>query len=120
MEPMSEADSFPQQFKDKGAAAVRTMLSSGMIAPSFQRACIAWLAEQDDLEARARDNLEREQADIARSTKDATWESAKAAQRSADAAEHANRIAWLALAVSIFAALLAAVAVYRTFIHLGS
>jgi hypothetical protein len=82
-------DDLPQQFKDMGPAALRTLMQSGGLAPTFNRAAVAWLSEQDQLAASRLEEREASRDAIARD-----------ALRTAKAA---NSIATKALIVAIVA-----------------
>jgi hypothetical protein len=92
------------ELKQLGEAEVRHQLAAGLFPLSHYEPALRWIAELDRASAeeseRRKDISQAEQAEIARSAKDAAWAAARAAERAAIAAEKANTRATIALIIA--------------------
>jgi hypothetical protein len=91
------------RFEEMGEDAVRIHVHTFSFNTAHQRLAIKWLAQKDQELERRRDASQAEQIDIARSAKDAAWEAARAANKANTIAAIAVAMAMVAIIISAFA-----------------
>jgi ferric-dicitrate binding protein FerR (iron transport regulator) len=79
-----------QRLELMGVDQVRMHLANNSLPGPMIYEAIQWLAELDGKERSSKESSQAEQAEIARSAKDAAWAAAHAAERAAAAAERAE------------------------------
>ena len=86
---------------------VRMLDQTKKYSVDVMNAAIKWLAAKDAVAREAKLALENEQVRIAASSKDAAWVSALASERSAAAAERANKRATAGIVLAILSLVIA-------------
>jgi hypothetical protein len=107
MTPSRNDEIIIAQMEEKGEKQVRLLMASGGWPTQLNQIAVKWLREKDQEAERLKETSQSEQAEIARSAKDAAWTAAKAAERASEAAnrqavaaERANTRATIALAIA--------------------
>lgn len=106
---VQEWDNF---FEGHGEPKLRLLMQNGGWPQSLHLKTVEWLARRDQDVSIRQEASQVEQIDIARSSKDAAWASAKAAERAAAAAEAANTRATTALIVAIVSIIITVVGLW--------
>jgi hypothetical protein len=92
------------ELKKWGEENVRNLLATNQLSLVYRDPALRWIEEIDRASAeeseRRKDASQVEQAEIARSAKDAAWAASRAAERAATAAEEANTRATIALIIA--------------------
>ena len=92
-----------RSFETQGIDAVRAKLDQGGYNPQWKSAATEWIGKKGITVQRRAEVAQAEQTEIARSSKDAAWASAKAAKRANLIASLALGVAAIALALSVWA-----------------